>query len=106
MNDVFIPMRVRRLSKEQKLKIIKMLGHGIPCRTIAARMGVSLQTVYYTGWRLGIKGRGGQKEESQRNTQVIKELKQGITCKKIAANLGISLQMVYRIKWKEQEINT
>ena len=103
MNGLCIStMRVRRLSKEQKREIIKMLGQGIPCKAIATDMGVSLQTVYYTGWRLGIKGKWGQKKGSQRDTQVMKELEQGIACKEIAAHLDISLQTVYRIKWKSR----
>jgi transposase len=95
-------MRVRRLNKEQKQKIVEMLGLNVPCKTIAARMGISLQTVYYTGWKIGIKGKWKKKERLHRDTQVIKALKQGIACKDIAANFNISLQTVYRIKWKEQ----
>jgi DNA-binding CsgD family transcriptional regulator len=94
-------MRVRRLSKEQKREIIKMLGQGIPCKTIANSMSISLQTVYYTGWRIGIKGKWGQKERLQRDIQIIKELKRDIACKEIAIHFNISLQTVYRIKWKD-----
>ncbi len=95
-------MRVRRLNKEQKQEIIKMLAQSIPCKTISTSMGISLQTVYYTGWRIGIKGKWGQKERLQRDAQIINELKQGIACKDIATHFNISLQTVYRIKWKEQ----
>jgi len=94
-------MRVRRLNKEQKQELVKMLRQDIPCKTIANHMGISLQTVYYTGWRRGLKGKWGQpKERLQRDIQIIKELKQGIACKDIAAHFNISLQTVYRIKWK------
>jgi len=92
-------MRVRRLTKEQKQEIIKMLTQDIPCKTIANHMGISLQTVYYTGWRIGIKGKWGQKERLQRDIQVINELERGMACKDIAIHFNISLQTVYRIKW-------
>lgn len=95
-------MRVRRLNKEQKLEILNMLKQEIPCKVIAACMGIFLQTVYYTGWRVGKKGKWGKTEELQRNIQIINELKQGIPCKDIAAHFNISLQTVYRIRWKEQ----
>jgi hypothetical protein len=95
-------MRVYRLNKEQRLEILNMLRQEIPCKTIAAYMGISLQTVYYTGWRVGKKGKWGKKEKLQRDIQIIKELKQSISCKDIAAHFNISLQTVYRIRWKEQ----